>query len=474
MIVINAYSMLGEQNTINTAVFKYAVISSVFSAELPKDFEVKKLSAETIDQINPDPHSEICDKILFLFGAGIISEKSVKSLIQCRSEEYLNDISKAEDIIITDINNNIEDRLTYDVIEQILLCCSFSKLHSEIQTVDFDEARTLAGLPHISLVNGMAKINDIEFFKFLVNIGERFGTTSEESIRVETQKENLLNNEEVANGQINSEYYPFALDLKRIIKFSAVYDESYGKDYITFVLENSLPVDEHFADRYEEYVLKIKLHFSIKSYKKKRNICGAKINWFDYAVSNDGNISEQLKADRAKEIDLDVSGTYTKQELIDKAVKKFTANLALEDNSVIEIYYENDKSLYLYRKTELFPLDNKMFHTLLFDFNKIWGIIQMCSRDHKIKVFEDVITIPDELLDEIKPNEREYAERLIKEQYQRIKEKRASNKLIQHLSDIRAAAASDRANISAQQAAKEQQQQKIKEKQLNRKAGTEE
>ncbi len=110
---------------------------------------------------------------------------------------------------------------------------------------------------------------------------------------------------------------------------------------------------------------------------------------------------------------------------------------------------------------------------MLFNFDKIWSIIQLCSRSRKIKVVDGKITIPDTLMNEIAPNEREYAERIIKEQYQRMIEQRKNNKLIQTLSEIKAAAEAERAKMNEQQAVVDQKKKEIAEKKANRGSGTE-
>lgn len=65
----------------------------------------------------------------------------------------------------------------------------------------------------------------------------------------------------------------------------------------------------------------------------------------------------------------------------------------------------------------------------------------MCSRNRQIMKMNDRIVIPEEIWNEIEPEQREYADRLIKEQYNRMMEHRKSNKLLQSLSDLKAAAA---------------------------------
>ena len=92
-------------------------------------------------------------------------------------------------------------------------------------------------------------------------------------------------------------------------------------------------------------------------------------------------------------------------------------------------------------------------------FDMIWGIIQMCSRNGQLRKMNDRIVIPESVWNEISPDEREYADRLIREQYIRQTEHRKSNKLLKSLSDMKENAESEKKKkeaISAMQKAAEQ------------------
>lgn len=83
------------------------------------------------------------------------------------------------------------------------------------------------------------------------------------------------------------------------------------------------------------------------------------------------------------------------------------------------------------------------------------------------------MTIPETLMNEIAQNEREYAERIIKEQYTRMIEQRKNNKLIQTLSEIKAAAEAERAKMNEQQATEAKKKKEIADKKAGRGSGTE-
>lgn len=457
----------------NAMIFRYAAISSVWGMEIPKDIKLKKFSDETVDALKAERHSETADRLIFLYGAGVISEKTAVSLIKSNKADFVEDVIAAENTVISDIDKNEEDTLPYGQIENILLCAANSKKYPELQPVSFAEAQSIAGLPHIVLVNGFVKIKDREFYDFLVNSGEAFGTVTEnDTVRIEEVPENLLKCEDVKNGDINSEFYPFAVNLRKIMRYAAVFDKPYGQEFIIFAKENSLPVDDKFESRYEEYIRKFKLHFTVKSYSRKQNICGDKVNWFDYALPTEA-AADDLNADCIKEIDLEVSEKLTNAELVKKAADNFKDRISLLENTVIEVFHGTKKYLYIFKNSELTELDNDKFHTMLFDFNKIWSIIRLCSRSRKIKVVNGKITVPEALMNEIDPNEREYAERMVKEQYARMTEQRKSNKLIQTLAEIKAAAEAEREKMNEQQAVTAQKQKAIADKKLNRGAGTE-
>lgn len=474
MSTINVYKYAGKSEMTYAMIFRYAVISSVWGMEIPKDIELKKFSDETVDTLKAERHSETADRLIFLYGSGVISEETAVSLIKANKADFYEDIIAAEEAVISGINENAEDTLPYNQIENILLCAANSKKYPEIQPVSFAEAQSIAGLPHIVLASGFAKIKDRDFYEFLVKFGEAFGTvTEDDTVRIEEVPENLLECEDVKNGDINSEFYPFAVNLRKIMRYAAVFDKPYGQEFIIFAKENSLPVDEKFESRYEEYVKKFKLHFTVKSYGRKRYICGDKTNWFDYAVTSEANVSDNIPADYIKEIDIEISEKCSDEELVNKAVEKFRGIVALPENAVIEVFHGTKKYLYILKNSELTVLDNDKFHTLLFNFNKIWSIIQLCSRSRQIKVVDGKMTIPETLMNEIAPNEREYAERIIKEQYTRMIEQRKNNKLIQTLAEIKAAAEAEREKMNEQQAVIAQKQKAIADKKLNRGSGTE-
>ena len=88
MSTINAYKYAGKSDKINPMIFRYAVISSVWGMEIPKDIDLKRFSDEAVNVLKAESHSELTNRLIFLYGAGVISEETVVSLICYCSERF--------------------------------------------------------------------------------------------------------------------------------------------------------------------------------------------------------------------------------------------------------------------------------------------------------------------------------------------------------------------------------------------------
>lgn len=173
-------------------------------------------------------------------------------------------------------------------------------------------------------------------------------------------------------------------------------------------------------------------------------------------MENNELVQTALNADEAysAEIVLDVNENYTDAELTVKALNKYKNSRQLLDKTVIEIMHGNNILLYIYDNGNFTAIDSTSFRNQLFDFDKIWSVIQLCSRDGSLKRVNNTITIPQKYLDEIEPNQREYAERMISEQYSRMLRNRRVNPLVQSLNDLKVAAEQNMEAIQKEKAEK--------------------
>ncbi|MCM1327943.1 MAG: hypothetical protein NC253_00745 [Ruminococcus sp.] len=451
---------ISEDADMQTMIFRYSVLVDVFGARLPNELRCEnKLSDELKKKILRKPYTEQIDRLVFLYGTGVISEEALKTLVLHNDSDFLSDVLELENEVRKNEGADETDILSYEQLQKIMLLCANSKKYDDLSAVGFNEVLEIISSSHIYVTDGGFIRCDKELTEFLNDLGEPFGYYDTDDDVMQLEEPQYISAAAADNYDILSDKSPIAFDCTHIRYYLKVYDKLYGKDFIEYAAENGLPFDEDYFNEYEKYLSNIKLCFDFKAYPRKREICGDKVNHYDYAVNNieeNKLINSELNAadDYSVSIRLDVDEPLRDSELTEKALKKYRSSRQLIDEMVIEVIHAGKKDMYIYKNGDISAVDVAEFHRQLFDFNKIWGIIQMCSREKKIKRVGDVITLPQEFIDEIAPDQREYANNMVKEQYKLLVQKRQENKHMQTLNDIRAAASANMKKIAEEKAEK--------------------
>lgn len=450
---------ISDDTDMQTMLFRYSIMVDVFNAHLPAELKCQyHLSDDLKKKILRQPYSEQNDRLILLFGMGIIGEATLKELVLHNKTDFLSDVIKLEDRVRTDEDKNESERLSYETLEQIILLCANSQKFDEFSPLPFEQAEKLISNSHIFIENGFVKC-DKDMAMLVNESGGQMGYYDENSDSIFIEKPEYVAAALADNYDVSSETAPIVTDYKALLCYSYVYDLLYGREFIKYASDNHIPCDKNYVTAYEKYLKKIKLTFDIKAYTKKRNICGNKVNYFDYAfntVENNELVQTALNADEAysAEIVLDVNENYTDAELTVKALNKYKNSRQLLDKTVIEIMHGKNILLYIYDSGNFTAIDSTSFRNQLFDFDKIWSVIQLCSRDGSLKRVNNTITIPQKYLNEIEPNQREYAERMISEQYSRMLRNRRVNPLVQSLNDLKVAAEQNMEAIQKEKAEK--------------------
>ena len=450
---------ISDDTDMQTMLFRYSIMVDVFNAHLPAELKCQyHLSDDLKKKILRQPYSEQNDRLILLFGMGIIGEATLKELVLHNKTDFLSDVIKLEDRVRTDEDKNESERLSYETLEQIILLCANSQKFDEFSPLPFEQAEKLISNSHIFIENGFVKC-DKDMAMLVNESGGQMGYYDENSDSIFIEKPEYVAAALADNYDVSSETAPIVTDYKALLCYSYVYDLLYGREFIKYASDNHIPCDKNYVTAYEKYLKKIKLTFDIKAYTKKRNICGNKVNYFDYAfntVENNELVQTALNADEAysAEIVLDVNENYTDAELTVKALNKYKNSRQLLDKTVIEIMHGNNILLYIYDSGNFTAIDSTSFRNQLFELDKIWSVIQLCSRDGSLKRVNNTITIPQKYLNEIEPNQREYAERMISEQYSRMLRNRRVNPLVQSLNDLKVAAEQNMEAIQKEKAEK--------------------
>lgn len=436
---------ISDDADMQTMLFRYSIMVDVFNAKLPDELKCeRKISDDLKRKILRQQYSEQNDRLILLFGMGIIGEATLKELVLHNKTDFLSDVINLEDRVRADEDKDEAEKLSYETLEQIILLCANSKKFDEFSSLSFEQAEKLIANSHIHIENGFVKC-DKDMAMLINEVGGQMGYYDENSDSIFVEKPEYVAAALADNYDVSSETAPIVIDYKALLCYSYVYDLLYGREFIKYACNNHIPYDENYIDEYEKYLKKVKLTFNIKAYTKKRSICGNRVNYFDYAfntVENNELVQSSLNADEeySAEIMLDIDEIYTDDELTLKALNKYKNTRQLIDKTVIEVIHGNEIRLYIYAESSFKVINNAEFRNQLFDFNKIWSIIQLCSRDGSLRRVNKVITIPQKYLDEIEPCQREYAERMISEQYSRMLRNKRNNPLVQSLNDLKAVA----------------------------------
>lgn len=451
---------ISEDADMQTMLFRYSIMVDVFNARLPPELVCKnRLDDELKKKLLRKPYTEQTDRLVFLYGVGVLNLDTFKSLVLHNDSDFLSDVLALENEVRKNEGADEADILSYEHLQKIILFCANSKKYDDLSAVDFETALELVSSSHVFLTeNGFIRC-DSELTGFLNDMGETFGFYNEDSDSVYIEEAQYISAAAVSEYDIRSEQAPIVIDCQHLNWFLKVYDKLYGKDFIIYSVENGLPFDENFLSEYEKYISRVKLCFDFKAYPRKREICGDKVNYYDYAINSieeNKLVSSELNAadDYTVSIRLDVDEPLQDSDLIEKALRKYRSSRQLIENMVVEVVHGGKTNIYIYRNGEISPVDTAEFHRQLFDFNKIWSIIQMCSREKKIRCSGDVITLPQEFINEIAPDQYEYAKNMIKEQYMLLMKKRQDNKHLQTLNEIRAAASEKMKKIADEKAEK--------------------
>lgn len=335
-----------------------------------------------------------------------------------------------------------------------MLCTIESRKHPEIQTVNFEMARSLCEGPYTTIRKGFVYVKDVGFLTLLANVKEPMGGIRGGAVEVFPSERNTgdINqkkiDEELNKGNTNE--LPdilFLVNLKNAYYIQQIYSKPYSVEFITYAKAEGIPFDENFSRKYDEYVLNNKLKITVSAISRKRNICGDDVNWFDYGTTKylDKQIIIDDKYDVTKEIclaDVGKEEQLDDEVLINTAMDRFISENETADKTVIEVTFCGKKYVYLYdsAKGRKILLDNDKFRRIPFDYNNVWTTVMEWSRSKLIQKKGDCIIVPDSEMAKIAEGDRDYARRMIEEQYSL---KKNGNRMLQKLSELKSYAKSE-------------------------------
>lgn len=466
----NIYQVCNCENNVFSELWRAVFLAKISDFKDIEGVEVKSLSDIEMKKIAQAPYSDALAHLLIMFGAGYFSFDNLSSIAR-EASNYKDEIYAAEDFIIKQANLDEKEQVSEHIIQNILLCTINSKKYSEIQPIGFDTARQLCENKHTVILNGFVFVKDRSLLTLLVHVEELMGHFVGGQMKVVTAGQvindftdnksiedklfpKIINSEETTPGSDKAKEkeadildndimpeIPFLLNINNVYYINQLYEKPYAVEFILYAKANGIPFDDNFVNEYSAYIHRNKRQFTVAAISRKREICGDDINWFDYGTTKyaDKQIIIDNKFDLTEHIDLsgDIPDdkNLSDEELSVRAVDTFLENKTLPDKTVIEVTFSGKKILYLLIEGKIAKtLDSEKFRKIPFDYNNVWTTVMEWSRSKLIQKKGNSIVVPISELQKLPENDREYAKRMIAEQYSL---KKSSNKMLQKLSDLK-------------------------------------
>ena len=470
------YGRSGNTYNVETALYRFGIISKVWG--VPCKYGVKVLTSDNRTMLASLPMTETLERLLFLYGAGIIdftvfTKLTAKDMVEVEMTDVIAD---AEKFLLKQYKDYGDVRFSNDTISQIILCCATARRHFPEEHLTFNDAKYLCGLPTVKIVDNFVKVTGKKLLELMVKNKEKFGTytiTKGNTVITPEYYDNILGNEDVQKGNYAGSGYPISLAPSRVLFYDRIEKLLYGEEFLEYCITYGRLLDDNYLAEYHRYMETIKCKFTIRAYHRRRNVCGKIYNNFDYCT-NINNTAVQPENEDV--IELSPMIHKSDKQLSLDAMMEYCAKHDMKNDSVIEIRNQGKISLYVYQDHQFREIDGDIFRNTLFDYGKLWGKIQDYSTAHGIEVHEGQVEIPVELMRKFTEQEQPFAEALIREQYARQMDQN-DRKVISTLSELIASASEDKKKaeqIKKYQAdEKEKHKQELDENMAKRKSATE-
>ncbi|MBR1444132.1 MAG: hypothetical protein IJ583_11455 [Firmicutes bacterium] len=417
MGLADIYGNQSKGYTVATAAFRFAVVAKVCGVSLTD--EVNTLTGGDYKEVRGRPMTETLERLLLLYGAGIIDFTVVEDLLKIKSD-ISPVLAQAEEFIIEQSEYYEQIRMPIDRIKTIILCCAKSRIYADKNALSFDEARQICLLENVAIVNGFVKIPDYELLKILLENGELFGYLHDgRELYIEEKNDSILLDPDVQAGNVESGDYPFMINPGRIVYYDKILKLMYSAEFLQYCKKCGHAIDENIMSHYDRFLHNIKCSFTVNCCHRKRKICGDKVNQFDYFT----NIkNDSIGYDKSEKIEVKPTEEKSNAELMKMALDEFCTKYPVEENTVLEVRNQGNIDLFVIREEKYIPVESEEFRRPLFDYDAIWGKIQEYATNHSIKVVNGTVEIPVELMQMFDEKDRVYAESIICEQYSRQSE----------------------------------------------------
>lgn len=450
------------------------------------DIEVKipeLKDGELISSLRKSSYNEATERLLVLFGYGMIDEACLKEFtilkpIKCE------DVVAAEKLVLSlenDETRKDEDNKYVEINEKILdltafanalRICSATANNEYLTDIPFNIAYGICTSKHAHFFirNGYC-FPDAYLFKFASKYPMLLRYTES------TDSLNSLSYDdmsEISDDKIESEVV--FKDIKAAAFIEAYIERLFGRDYIEYCINNG---DELIADdnKYMEFLKEKKLSFEFVRYNRKHYHFTSRYNHLDYdkIKVEDGNVTVTRQAGENVILRIDaseVTNDDAPRDIVIKILKKDTYTFPSE-GTLMKTSYNGTEYMFAYSNGKYSDVDIKTFDSDLVDYKRIIELKDIFSREHlimmagdkksvDIKLYNDGVDYREKL--KITDNELEAVKGALKEQLAiRFALERKKSEGLRKMSQLKVEAEQEKRDEAARAAEAEEEKRRKKQ-----------
>ena len=374
--------------------YRYCMIMNLLNYNDLKVPTPKLNDGQLIDIIRNSAYSEATERLLILFSYGMIDEAMLRFLalgkkIRCEDvTEAENFVLKLESEETAKEEKYVElnaDMLDLNAFHNALKMCAESTNSEILAEVSFNTAYEICSAKHkhITIEEGFC-IPDDYLHNYALCFDGLFAIFSMSKKEVEEISDSF----ETGQGE------RIVFKDVRAAAFIEYYIEKlFGRDYITYCIENELPM-EISEEKYREYLNDKKLSFEFKKLTRKHCYFTSRYNHLDYSIIKTENGEFISKNEAPAEVltlridAAEVSLDDTPREIVVKLLKK-NANTFPDEGTIMQTSYDNEIMIFAYSKGVYKEIDYKQFISNIVDYKRILSLANFFSKKHLIRLSGD-------------------------------------------------------------------------------------
>lgn len=471
---------------------RYKILLDLLNYSEIKVAVPKLQDGQLIESLRKSSYKEATERLLILYAYGIIDEVNLRKFtlgkpIKC------DDIIAAEQLVLSLENKETEkgenakyveidaDVLDLKAFTNALHICAASANSDFLSDISFMAAYKICSEEHrhITMKNGYC-FPDSYLYKFALktDLLLKYSASTDKIEKIDSEEVDDMPEDDIKESIIFR-------DINAAAFIEAYIERLFGRDYIEYCIDNSLPMEIDDV-KYMSFLKEKKLCFDFIRYSRKHNYFISKYNHLDYdVIKTEGGKLISITEEQGEPVSLridasSVNNDDTPKDIIQKILKQNADTFPLE-GTLMKTSYNGKEYAFAYSKGKYSEIDVNLYSSNLVDYERILSLINIFSEKHLIRLSGDMKNV--EIImnkggvdyrqqNEITDNEFEAIKGVIREQLTlRFALERKKTEGLRQMSQLKVEAEKEKREEAIKAKEEEERKQRKKEEEHNKREG---